>query len=45
VSLRARRKEECEELCRRRVELESLLGVKGTDFEKCLRICRVFASP
>jgi len=40
VALRLR--ERCEELCRKRVELEKLLGVKEIDYEKCLRICKAF---
>lgn len=45
MSLSVRRRGECEELCRRRVELERLLGVKEVDFDKCVRVCRAFASP
>jgi hypothetical protein len=41
--LKPRRKEECEELCRKRVELEKTVGVKEIDYEKCMRICRAFA--
>jgi hypothetical protein len=39
-----RREEECEELCRKRIELEKILGVRETDYEKCIRICRAFSS-
>ena len=41
--LRPRRKEECEELCKKRIEIEKVLGVRETDYEKCMRICRAFA--
>lgn len=44
MSLSTRRRGECEELCRKRGELERLLGVKEVDFDKCVRICRAFAS-
>jgi len=32
----------CEELCRRRIELEIALGLEPTCFEKCVKICRAF---
>jgi hypothetical protein len=44
VSLKIRRKEECEELCRKRIELEKTLGARETDYEKCIRICRAFTT-
>jgi len=31
---------ECEELCRKRIELEKILGVKEVNYEKCVKICR-----
>jgi len=37
------RKSECEELCRKRVELEKLLGLRPADFERCVKICRAFS--
>jgi len=33
---------DCEELCRRRIRIESALGLKPTDFEKCVKVCREF---
>jgi hypothetical protein len=43
VSLRLRKKEECEELCRKRIAIEKVLGVREIDYEKCIGICRAFA--
>jgi hypothetical protein len=43
MSLQKVRKEECEELCRKRIQIEKILGVREIDYEKCLRICRAFA--
>jgi hypothetical protein len=40
--LRIRKGSECEELCKKRIELEKTLGVRETDYEKCMRICRAF---
>jgi hypothetical protein len=40
--LKLRRKEECEELCKKRIAIEKTLGVRETDYEKCMRICRAF---
>jgi hypothetical protein len=34
---------ECEELCKKRIELEKTLGVKTIDYEKCVKICRAHA--
>lgn len=42
--LRIRKVAECEELCRKRIELEKTLGVREIDYEKCIIICRAFAS-
>jgi hypothetical protein len=42
--MKIRRADECEELCRKRIELEKALGVKEIDHEKCIKICRAFAS-
>jgi hypothetical protein len=42
--MKVRRPYECEELCRKRIELEKILGVRETDYEKCIRICKAFAS-
>ena len=44
TTLKLRRKEECEELCRRRILIEKILGVKEIEYEKCVRFCRAFAS-
>jgi hypothetical protein len=44
VSLRLRGKEECEELCRKRIAIEKTLVVREVDYEKCVRICKAFAS-
>jgi hypothetical protein len=43
VVLRIRRREECEELCRKRIELEKTLGVREISYEKCVKICKAFA--
>jgi hypothetical protein len=43
MSLRLRRKSECEALCRKRISLEAILGIKPIDYEKCLRFCLAFA--
>jgi hypothetical protein len=43
VLLKIRRKEECEELCRKRLELEKTLKARETDYKKCIKICRAFA--
>jgi hypothetical protein len=40
---RTGRKSECEELCKKRIELEKLLGLEPISFEKCVKICRAFA--
>jgi hypothetical protein len=40
--LRIRNRDECEELCRKRIELEKTLGIKPTDYEKCVKICKAF---
>ena len=42
--LRIRKRDECEELCKKRIDLEKTLGVKEIDYEKCIRICNAFAS-
>jgi hypothetical protein len=42
--MRVRRQSECEELCKKRIAIEKILGVGETDYEKCIRICRAFAS-
>jgi len=34
----------CEELCKKRIEIEKTLWVKEIDYEKCIRICRGFSS-
>jgi len=34
----------CEELCRKRIEIEKTLGLKQIEFEKCVKICRAFAT-
>jgi hypothetical protein len=41
--LRIRKVGECEELCRKRIELEKTLGVREISYEKCINICRAFA--
>jgi hypothetical protein len=41
---RTGRKSECEELCKKRIFYEVLLGLKPTDFERCVKICRSFAA-
>jgi hypothetical protein len=38
------RKNKCEELCKKRIELEKLLGLKPVELEKCVKICRAFAA-
>ena len=38
--LRVRKSSECEELCRKRIELEKTLGVREIDYGKCVKICR-----
>jgi len=38
--LRRARPEDCEELCRRRVELEKALQIEGISYEKCVMMCR-----
>ena len=43
TTLKLRRKEECEELCKKRIVIEKTLGVRETDYEKCLKICSAFA--
>jgi hypothetical protein len=43
VALRLRRKEECEELCKKRIAIEKVLGAREIDYEKCVRICKAFA--
>jgi hypothetical protein len=43
MHLRTGRKNKCEELCKKRIELEMLLGLRPTDLEKCVKICRAFA--
>jgi hypothetical protein len=42
--IRIRKRDECEELCKKRIDLEKTLGTRETDYEKCLKICRAFAS-
>jgi hypothetical protein len=42
--LKVRKREECEDLCRERIQLEKTLGVKEIDFERCVRICRAFTT-
>jgi len=42
MSLRTGRKSKCEELCRKRIELEKLLGLRPTDLDRCVMICRAF---
>jgi hypothetical protein len=34
------RPEDCERLCRHRIELEHTLEVSSIDLEKCVRICK-----
>jgi hypothetical protein len=43
VLLSSRRKEECEELCRKRVYLEKILRGTETDYDRCVEICRAVA--
>jgi hypothetical protein len=43
MALKLRGKEECEELCRKRIAIEKILGVREIDYEKCVRICKAFA--
>jgi hypothetical protein len=42
--MRVRSKTECEELCRKRIELEKIFGFKPIDYEKCVRLCKAFAN-
>jgi hypothetical protein len=42
--IRVRNPNECEDLCKKRVELEKTLGVKTIDYEKCVKICRAHAA-
>jgi hypothetical protein len=42
--IRVHKPNECEELCRKRIEIEKTLGVRETDYEKCVRFCKAFAS-
>jgi hypothetical protein len=42
--LRIRKRDECEELCKKRIAIEKTLGARETDYEKCIRICKAFAS-
>jgi hypothetical protein len=43
MSLQKARKEKCEELCRKRIAIEKMLGVRETDYEKCIKICKAYA--
>jgi hypothetical protein len=43
MSMKIRRKEECEELCKKRIAIEKILGAKETNYVKCVKICRAFA--
>jgi hypothetical protein len=42
--MKVRRPYECEELCKKRIAIEKALGTREIDYEKCVRICRAFAS-
>ena len=42
--LRQVRKSECEEMCKKRILLEKILGAKEISYEKCVRFCKAFAS-
>ncbi|MCC6056561.1 MAG: hypothetical protein LM583_07790 [Desulfurococcaceae archaeon] len=42
--LRIRKVGECKELCRKRIAIEKALGTREIDYEKCVRICKAFAS-
>jgi len=37
-------RDKCHELCVKRVVIEKALNGRAIDFEKCLRICRAFAT-
>jgi hypothetical protein len=38
--LRAKKAEECRELCERRALLEKILVNRNLDIEKCIKICK-----
>jgi hypothetical protein len=42
--IRVHKTNECEELCKKRIELEKTLGVGETNYEKCVKICRAHAA-
>ena len=44
MSLRFVKREVCEELCRKRVAIEEMLGMKPSDLTKCVKICRSIVS-
>jgi hypothetical protein len=41
--IRVHKPNECEELCKKRIQIEKILVARETDYEKCIRICRAFA--
>jgi hypothetical protein len=41
--LSIRRQHECEELCRKRIQIEKALDVTEIDYNKCIRMCRSHA--
>ena len=44
MSLRFVKRVVCEELCRKRVAIEEMLGVEPVDLTRCVKICRSIAS-
>jgi len=44
MSLRFVERDVCEELCRKRVAIEEMLGVKPADLTRCVKICRSITS-
>jgi hypothetical protein len=44
MSFRFIKREACEELCKKRIVIEEMLGMKPADLTKCVKICRSIAS-